>query len=268
MIDDFKFKDKYNVYDLVNILKCLRSENGCPWDKVQTHESIKKNLIEETYETIEAINQNNPDMMREELGDVLMQVVFHTQIESEKGNFNLDDVADENCKKLIERHPHVFGSVNVNGVEDVLTNWDQIKSKSKGRKTITDSIDSVPRELPALMRAQKIQHKASKAGFDWENIYGALDKLQEEISELKKAIDNNDAENSAEELGDVIFSAVNVSRFINIDSEEALTMATDKFRKRFAEVEKAAIQNGIDISKTDLKELDDMWVDAKQKLRK
>lgn len=261
--NDFNFKDKYNVYDLVEILRILRSENGCPWDIKQTHESIKKNLIEETYETIEAINKNDPAMLREELGDVLMQVVFHTQMEAEKGVFDIDDVADENCKKLIERHPHVFGEVNVNSVDDVLTNWDAIKRKTKGQKSTSEAIDSVPRELPALMRATKIQSKAAKAGFDWDDVTGALDKLSEEIAELKEAIADGEKEHINEELGDVIFSAVNVSRFVDVDAEESLTDATDKFVGRFKTVERLAREKGIDMTASDIETLDRLWDEAK-----
>ena len=264
MKNGFEFKEKYNVYDLVEIMRILRSEGGCPWDIKQTHESIKKNLIEETYETIEAINKNDPDMLREELGDVLMQVVFHTQIEREKGVFDIDDVADENCKKLIERHPHVFGEVNVNSVDDVLTNWDAIKRKTKGHKSTSQAIDSVPRELPALMRAAKIQSKAAKAGFDWDEVGGALDKLSEEIAELKAAIVNGDKANINEELGDVLFSAVTVSRFVDTDAEEALTDATDKFVARFKTVEKLAAERNIDMKQSDIETLDRLWDEAKQ----
>ena len=264
MKNGFEFKEKYNVYDLVEIMRILRSEGGCPWDIKQTHESIKKNLIEETYETIEAINKNDPDMLREELGDVLMQVVFHTQIEREKGVFDIDDVADENCKKLIERHPHVFGEINVDSVDDVLTNWDAIKRKSKGQKSTSQAIDSVPRELPALMRAAKIQSKAAKAGFDWDEVGGALDKLSEEIAELKEAIANGDKANINEELGDVLFSAVNVSRFVDTDAEEALTDATYKFVARFKTVETLAAERNIDMKQSDIETLDRLWDEAKQ----
>lgn len=263
MVEGFQFKEKYNVYDLVDIVRLLRSPGGCPWDIEQTHESIRKSLIEETYETIEAINKKSVPMLREELGDVLMQVIFHAQIETENGNFNIDDVADENAKKMIERHPHVFGTVNVDGVDDVLTNWDAIKRKTKNQKTVSDSIDSVPRELPALMRADKVQHKASKVGFDWKDVSGALDKLSEEIEELKSAIEKQDNENAYEELGDVLFSAVNVSRFLDIDSEEALTSATDKFAERFKTVESIASKRGIDMKSSSLEVLDELWNEAK-----
>ena len=264
MANDFVFKEKYDVYDLVRVIKALRSEGGCPWDIEQTHESIRKNLIEETYETIEAINKGDAEMLREELGDVLMQVIFHAQIEDEKGVFNIDDVADENCRKMIERHPHVFGEVNVNSVDDVLTNWDAIKRKSKGQKTTSQAIDSIPRELPALMRADKVQSKAAKAGFDWSEVSGALDRLYEEIGELRDAITNGDKDEISDELGDVLFSAVNVSRFVKVDAEEALTASTDKFVSRLKTVEKLAQERGIDMKSSSLEVLDELWDEAKK----
>lgn len=260
---DFELKNSYDVQDLLEIMRILRSPGGCPWDAQQTHESIKKNLIEETYEVIEAINKDDKVLLCEELGDLLMQVVFHAQMEQEAGVFDFDTVADGVCKKLIERHPHVFGEVEVSGVDDVLTNWDAIKMKTKKQKTTTDSMLSVPRELPALMRAAKLQKKAADVGFDWSDVSGALDKLEEEIAELRQAINNSDSENMAEELGDVLFSAVNVSRFIKTDAEEALTAASDKFLSRFTAVEKLAGERGIDMKSARLDVLDALWDEAK-----
>ncbi len=260
---DFERKESYNIYDLVEIMKLLRAPGGCPWDAEQTHESIKKNLIEEAYEVIEAINKHDNELLCEELGDLLMQVVFHACMENEKDVFDFDDVCDGVCKKLIERHPHVFGETKISGVEDVLTNWDDIKRKSKGQKTTTQSMLSVPRELPALMRATKLQKKAADVGFDWSDVSGALDKLQEEIDELRQAVENNDRENMTEELGDVLFSAVNVSRFIKSDAEESLTAASDKFLARFTKVEKLAEECGIDMKASTLEELDKLWDEAK-----
>lgn len=264
MIEKFEFKDRYDINDLIEIIKALRSPGGCPWDIQQTHESIRKDLIEETYETIEAINKADPDMLREELGDVLMQVVFHAQIETEKGVFNFDDVADEICKKMIVRHPHVFGETDVDSVDDVLKNWDAIKRNTKGQKTTSEAIDSVPRELPALMRANKIQSKAAKAGFDWTEVDGALDRLSEEIDELKQAIANGNQAQISDELGDVLFSAVNVSRFVKVDPEEALTNSTDKFVGRFKKVESKASARGIDMKTASLETLDSLWGEAKK----
>ena len=262
---DFELKNSYTVQDLVDIMRLLREPGGCPWDAQQTHESIKKNLIEETYEVIEAINKGDKALLCGELGDLLMQVVFHAQMEKEIGEFDFDTVCDGVCKKLIERHPHVFGEVSVSGVDDVLTNWDDIKRKSKGQKTTTQSMLSVPRELPALMRATKLQKKAADVGFDWSDVSGALDKLEEEIGELRAAIDNNDKENMTEELGDILFSAVNVSRFIKSDAEEALTAASDKFLARFTTVEALANERGIDMTVSTLEELDRLWDEAKAK---
>ncbi|MBE6772558.1 MAG: nucleoside triphosphate pyrophosphohydrolase [Ruminococcaceae bacterium] len=262
-MSEFEYKDSYSVQDLVEIMKILRSPGGCPWDAEQTHESIKKNLIEETYEVIEAINKNDKELLCEELGDLLMQVVFHAQMEREAGEFDFDTVSDGVCKKLIERHPHVFGQVTVNGVDDVLTNWDEIKRKTKKQKTTTDSMLSVPRELPALMRATKLQKKAADVGFDWDDVSGALDKLEEEIGELRQAIKNSDRENMTEELGDVLFSAVNVSRFIKTDAEEALTASSDKFLSRFTQVEKLAEERGIDMKSVGIDKLDMLWDEAK-----
>ena len=260
---DFKRKESYNVQDLIKIIQILREPGGCPWDAEQTHESIKKNLIEETYEVIEAINKDDKELLCEELGDLLMQVVFHAQMEQEAGVFDFDTVSDGVCKKLIERHPHVFGDVSISGVDDVLTNWDAIKRKTKKQKTTTESMLSVPRELPALMRAAKLQKKAADVGFDWSEVSGALDKLEEEIAELRQAISNNDGENMAEELGDLLFSAVNVSRFIKADAEEALTAASDKFLARFTTVEQLASERGIDMKSAGIDELDRLWDEAK-----
>ena len=260
---DFNRKESYNVQDLIEIMKILRAPGGCPWDAEQTHESIKKNLIEETYEVIEAINKDDKDLLCEELGDLLMQIVFHSQMEAEAGVFNFDAVADGVCKKLIERHPHVFGDVSISGVDDVLTNWDAIKRKTKKQKTTTESMLSVPRELPALMRATKLQKKAADVGFDWPDVSGALDKLEEEITELRQAISNDDRENITEELGDILFSAVNVSRFIKTDAEEALTAASDKFLSRFTKVELLSAERGMDMKSVGIDELDRLWDEAK-----
>lgn len=264
MVQNFNFKTSYNIDDLLQIMRLLRSPDGCPWDREQNHQSIKSSLIEETYEVVEAINKDDKTLLCEELGDLLLQIVFHTQLESENNVFTFDDVTDGICKKLIERHPHVFGEVSVAGSDEVLKNWDEIKNKSKNRKTATDSMLSVPRELPALMRSQKVQHKAHKVGFDWENTDGALLKLDEETAELKEAIVENDKDKCFEELGDLLFSAVNVSRFIGCDAEEALTCSTDKFLSRFSQVEKMASERGINMKEASLEELDSLWDEVKQ----
>lgn len=262
---DFKEKENYDFEDLVEIVKVLRSPGGCPWDREQTHKSIRSNFIEETYEAIEAIDTDDLNLLKEELGDVLLQVALHSEMESEKGTFNINDVCDGICKKLIIRHPHVFGNVEADNTETVLKNWDAIKMQTKSQKTQTQAIQSVSRALPSLMRSAKIQQKASKVGFDWENVDGALDKLFEECNELRDAIKNNDAENQHEELGDVLFSVVNVSRFLGIDSEHALYDACDKFTDRFSSVEKLANERGIDMKTAPLSLLDSLWDEVKYK---
>jgi len=261
----FQSKDGqgYTVGDLVDIIARLRSPGGCPWDAEQTHESIKQNLIEETYEVIEAINKSDSEMLQEELGDLLMQVVFHVRLESEKGGFGLDDVANTVCRKLIERHPHVFADTKVSGVDDVLANWDAIKRQSKGHDKRSDAMLGVPRELPALMRSAKIQQKAASVGFDWPDISGALDKLEEEIAEFKQALSAGDETACHEEIGDILFSAVNVARFTGCEPEEALTNAADKFISRFINVERLVGQKGLDMASMSLEQLDSFWDIAK-----
>lgn len=268
MVENFNFKERYNVNDLIDIVEILRSPGGCPWDIEQDHKSIRRDFLEETYEVIEAINKEDRDGLLEELGDVLLQVVFHAQIEREKNSFDLNDVADGVCKKMIERHPHVFGNVNAETSEQVLDNWDVIKKQTKSQKNQTESMLSIPREFPALMRADKVQKKAAKVGFDWSSVDGALQKVSEELEELKEAITMGVVDNANEELGDLLFSVVNVSRFISVDSEEALTNATDKFIDRFSKVEKMAEEKGINMKETELSELDKLWDEAKRVSKK
>ncbi len=260
---DFKEKNNYNFDDLVEIVKILRSPGGCPWDREQTHKSIRSNFIEETYEAIEAIDTEDTELLKEELGDVLLQVALHSQIESEKKSFNINDVCDGVCKKLIIRHPHVFGDVKADTTEQVLNNWDDIKMKTKSQKSQAQAMQSVSKSLPSLMRSTKIQQKAAKTGFDWDSADGALEKLFEECNELKAAILSNDEENEREELGDVLFSAVNVARMLNIDSEHALYNACDKFTDRFSKVEFLANERGIDMKTASLSELDSLWDEVK-----
>jgi len=267
MIKNFEFKTKYSVDDLVEIIRLLRTPDGCPWDREQTHQSIKKNFIEETYEVVEAINKDSAEMLREELGDVLMQILLHTQMEAEKNSFDFYDVVDELAKKLIIRHPHVFGDEVCKSADDVLKTWDRVKTQTKNQKTITQAMDAIPRELPALMRAQKVQSKAAKVGFDWENISGAVEKIHSECDEFEQALENNDSENAVEELGDLLFSCVNASRFIKADAEEALTAASDKFIRRFKVVEELSIKRGIDMKAASLEQLDALWDEAKEILK-
>ncbi len=259
---DFQYKDSYDVRDLEEIVRILRAPGGCPWDAEQTHASIRRNFLEEAYEAVEAIDEQSPDHLKEELGDVLLQVMLHARMEQEAGRFDLDDVADGICKKLIFRHPHVFGDVEVSGTSEVLTNWEELKRKEKGQATNTDALDAVARSLPALWRAEKGQKKAKKAGFDWPDVSDALDKLSEELSELKGAV--ADGTNVEEELGDLLFSAVNAARFLDIDPEVALGKATDKFIDRFRKVEAQAAALGQPMEGMSLAELDKLWERAKE----
>ncbi|NCE63496.1 nucleoside triphosphate pyrophosphohydrolase [Pseudoflavonifractor sp. 524-17] len=259
---DFVYKPNYGVKDLEEIVRLLRSPGGCPWDAEQTHESIRRNFLEEAYEAVEAIDEGSPDHLREELGDVLLQIVLHARMEEEAGRFDLDGVADGICKKLIYRHPHVFGDVNVSDTGEVLSNWEALKRREKGQATHTDALSAVARSLPALWRAEKVQKKARKAGFDWDGVSGALDKLSEELQELRQAVDQDT--NVEEELGDLLFCAVNVSRFVKADPEEVLTQATDKFIRRFREVERLAAETGTPMEEMSLAQLDELWERAKK----
>ena len=259
---DFQYKDSYGVKDLEEIVRILRAPGGCPWDAEQTHQSIRRNFLEEAYEAVEAIDEGSPEHLEEELGDVLLQVVMHARMEQEAGRFDLDGVADGICKKLIYRHPHVFGDVAVSGTGEVLSNWEALKRKEKGQATNTDALEAVARALPALWRAEKVQKKARKAGFDWPDVSGALDKLSEELEELKTAAD--EGTNVAEELGDLLFSAVNAARFLKVDPEDALNGATDKFIGRFRKVEAQAAAQGKAMEDMGLEELDALWERAKE----
>ena len=257
-------KETYGIDDLITVVEVLRSEEGCPWDREQTHKSIRKDFIEETYEVIEAIDTEDPVLLREELGDVLLQVTFHTEIEKEKGVFTLDDVANDVCVKLIHRHPHVFGDVIAETSDKVLANWEVIKSEEKERHTVTDKLRSIPPMLPALMRAEKVGKKASC--FDFPDADSVMLKVREELAELEEAILKNDKANIEEEAGDLIFSVVSLCRKLSVEPEVALNKSTDKFIKRFADLEAAVIAEGKDITKLEMAELDAIWEKNKKSL--
>lgn len=227
----------YGFQDLLEIMARLRQkEGGCPWDLAQTHESIRRNFIEEAYEAAEAIDQRDDAHLCEELGDVLLQVVFHAQIAREAGAFDMDDVCTGICKKLILRHPHIFGTADrLTDAGQTLDLWEEVKRKEKHQQTYTDAMNDVARSLPALIYAEKVQSRAKRSGFDWPEVSGALDKLREETAELEQAMDQKDR--AEEELGDLLFAAVNVARRLELDPEQALMRATQKFMKRFALVE-------------------------------
>ncbi|MFV0498196.1 MAG: nucleoside triphosphate pyrophosphohydrolase [Candidatus Fimivivens sp.] len=259
----FELKENYQVTDLVSIMALLRDRDGCPWDLEQTHQSIRKNLIEEAYEVVEAIDMNDPKMLCEELGDLLLQVVFHSRISEEDRDFSIDNVADGICKKLILRHPHIFGDVVVDNAKQVLENWDEIKKREKGQTTVSDTLHSVPNVLPALMRSQKVQKRAAKSGFDYPDAAIALSDLESEIAELKVAMTKQDAQSCYEELGDVLFSAVNVARMLDIDAEEGLTTSCNKFIRRFDAVEQLAERENVDLKQAPLDRLNKLWRDVK-----
>lgn len=256
---DFQRKDKYNVNDLLDIMVLLRSENGCPWDKEQTHESIRMNFLEEVYEACDAIDNKNDENLKEELGDVLLQVVFHAQIAKEAGKYDFDDVANDICQKLIHRHPHIFADVTADTSDEVLDNWDKIKVQEKGSNTYTDEMERVPKALPALMYSEKIQKRARKAGFDWPDVSGALEKVAEETKEVEQAI--KDGTKIEEEIGDLLFAVVNVARFCKVDCEQALYNASQKFTRRFAYVEEKAGEN---LKNMSLEEMDKLWEEYKK----
>lgn len=260
---DFVNKESYDFYDLIEIMKFLRAPDGCPWDRVQTHDSIRSNLIEETYEVIEAIDNKDNDLMREELGDVLLQVVFHCEMAAEENAFDISDVINELCRKLVVRHPHVFGDVKAENSEDALKSWDDVKMKTKSQQRQSEAMDSVSKALPALMRATKIQQKAAKVGFDWDKAEDAMEKIPEEYSELQDAVTDGSQDEIAEELGDLLFSVVNVSRFLKVDSEKALYDACDKFTNRFKALEDLASKRDIDIKTADIDELNSLWDEVK-----
>jgi len=237
----------------------LRSPGGCPWDRAQTHASIRRNLLEEAYEAAEAIDRDDTENLKEELGDVLLQVVFHARMAEEEGKFTFDDVVDGVCKKLVFRHPHVFGAVDAGDPEKALTAWEAQKREEKGQKTAGDTLDAVARSLPALMRAEKLQDKAKKAGFDWPDIGPALDKLSEELEELKAAV--RARSNVEEELGDLLFAAVKAGRFAGLDSELALHAACEKFIRRFRRVEELSDRP---LAEQELPALEALWARAKE----
>ena len=260
---DFEKKDKYNFDDLLRIMEILRAPDGCMWDREQDHQSIRRNFIEETYEVCEAIDEQDTEHLKEELGDVLLQVVFHTQMEKEKGVFDIGDVADGICKKLIYRHPHIFGSVEVGSSEEILRNWDELKRKEKHQETDTSALESVAKSLPGLIRAEKLQKKAAKVGFDWENAQGALEKVEEELGEVKQAMaGSGDPE---EEIGDLLFAAVNVARHLKVDPEGAMEKTCNKFIRRFADMEQQAKEEDKVLSDLPLAELDALWNRSKEK---
>lgn len=255
-------KNVYNVQDLVSIVELLRLPGGCPWDMEQTHKSLRKDFIEETYEVIEAIDNDDPALLREELGDALLQIVMHARIEEEAGRATFDEIAGDVCRKMIHRHPHVFGQGKADSVAEVLSNWEKIKSEEKSRNTVTDKLNAIPRQLPALMRAAKIGKKATV--LDFPDVASVLSKVREELSEMEAALAEQNADQVLEEIGDFLFAAANLARLVNVEPEEALTRATDKFVSRFAAVEACAKDLGQDLADMSDEEKDKLWKNVKK----
>lgn len=254
----FSFKDKYDINDLLEIMAVLRSENGCPWDKVQTHETIRTDLIEEAYEVCEGIDMNSPEMLREELGDLLLQIAFHSQIEAEAGNFNFDDVCNDICQKLVYRHPHVFGEVKVNDSDDVLKNWDALKKESKHQETFTETLESVPKTFPALLRGEKVCKRAARAGLPISDAKACADYIRSGLDRLEAG--GFDPVNSQNQqiLGDILFRFCNLDRILKTDGEKALTYSTNRFIMQFRALENEALAGGKSLesmSDDELKEL-------------
>jgi tetrapyrrole methylase family protein/MazG family protein len=253
------------LHEIVNI---LRSPEGCPWDRAQTHQSIRKNFIEETYEAIEALDNDDPDGMREEFGDVILQVLLHSQMEEEMGTFDVFDVLAELNDKLMFRHPHVFGGENAQDAEEALKNWEQMKAEEKRRKGIPERasvLDGIPKDLPALPRANILQKKAAGVGFDWPDLGGVFDKIEEELGELREAAANETPERSKDELGDLLFAVVNAARFLKADPEEALAGTNRKFASRFGYIEERLSISGRTFDETDLLEMEEWWQEAKKR---
>lgn len=259
----FVEKQNYDISDLLEIMKMLRGKNGCPWDMEQDHKSIRMNVIEEAYEVSEAIDLENSKLLKEELGDLLLQIVFHSEMESEKNVFDFNDVCDGICKKLIYRHPHVFGDTIAENTAEVLKNWDALKSKSKGEETITARLQSVPKTLPALMRAEKVSKRAANAGFELQNPEEMAETLKNEVEALSCAISTKDNPEIDEKIGDVLFACCNLSRFFEKDCEKALTFSINKFIMRFREVERLAINSDTALDKISHDELISLWERAK-----
>ncbi|HHU53616.1 MAG TPA: nucleoside triphosphate pyrophosphohydrolase [Clostridiaceae bacterium] len=281
-----EIKDNYSWQELVEIFYFLRSDQGCPWDQKQTHQSLRSNMIEEAYEAVEAIDDQSPERLKDELGDVLLQVIFHAQISAERNEFTIQDVIDNLAQKLIRRHTHIFGQDSATNVQDALNTWQINKRKEKGQKSIADSVDDIPKSFPALSKAFKVQKKAAKAGFDWEKTEDTLIKIKEELAEVDAAknrlseiktqdldtVDiieptnqmHNEAELNLEmEAGDLLFAVVNYLRRLNVDPEIALNRSTQKFQRRFRKVEELIDQDNLDMESLTLEELDEYWDKAK-----
>lgn len=250
--------------ELVEVIAKLRSEDGCPWDRQQTHKTLKPQLIEEAYEVVDAIDEGKDEKLEEELGDLLMQVLLNAQVAEDDGKFNICGVIQKISDKLKRRHPHVFGHVQVNGADEVMENWEAIKSQEHANRDRESLMDGVPLHLPELMKARKIQSKAARVGFDWEKTEDVLGKVEEEVEELKVSISASEPDGIEEEIGDILFSIVNLSRFLSVEPEEALRRTNAKFIRRFKQMEAEIAAQGKSITDYDLSALDELWEAAKK----
>ncbi|RME01427.1 MAG: nucleoside triphosphate pyrophosphohydrolase [Calditrichaeota bacterium] len=244
---------------LLRIMQQLRGENGCPWDKEQTHQSLRQYLLEETYEVLECLDDNNLKELPKELGDLLLQIVFHAQIGREEGSFSIDDVLDAIIQKLIDRHPHVFGDKVIKTAKEQEKHWERLK-KNEGKKSV---LDGVPRELSGLLRAYRLQQKAASVGFDWDQIEQVWEKLHEEIEELRHALQAGKIKNIEDEFGDLLFALVNISRFLNVNPEDALRGSIEKFIRRFRKIEAHFQKQHRELHQVSLEEMDAVWEQAK-----
>ena len=256
-----KFKQKRSLYLLKEIASILRGEEGCAWDRAQTSQTLKPYLIEEAYEVYDAIEKDDHRHLKEELGDLLYQIYAHAQIAEENNLFTIDDVANAITEKLIRRHPHVFGDETVSGKDEVIAKWEKIKKREKSHRT--SILDGVPAHLPALLKAYRVQQKASRVGFDWDRIRDVVVKLDEEIGEFKDSITQRNRQRIEEEIGDILFTITNVSRFLEINPEDALYKTVDKFIRRFKFIESEALKSGKEIEDMSLEELDSIWERSK-----
>lgn len=250
---------------LVALMATLRGPDGCPWDRKQTPGSLKPFLVEECYEVVDAIEDGSSDKVREELGDLLFQIVFHARIAEEAGQFTIDDVITAIHEKMIRRHPHVFGDDKLSTDKEVLSNWEEIKRKEKGHGDRKSILEGVPKELPSLLRAHRLQERAARVGFDWAHLNEALPKLDEEIAEFKESLKSEDAGKIEEELGDMFFMLVNISRFLGVNPEDALRKTISKFIYRFRSIEERAEQAGRSLNDMTLDEMEKLWQEAKKK---
>ena len=255
---------KNNLPGLIALMAKLRGSDGCPWDRKQTTESLKPFLVEECYEVIDALDEGSPDKVKEELGDLLFQIIFHARIAEEQGQFSMYDVIAANIEKMTRRHPHVFGDAKLSTDKEVLSNWEEIKKKEKGYEDRKSILEGIPRHLPSLLRAHSIQERAARVGFDWSRLDDALPKLDEEIAEFKESLKKEDAAGIEEELGDIFFMLVNISRFLGVNPEDALRKTISKFIQRFRYIEEHAADAGRSLNDMTLDEMEALWQESKQ----